>query len=93
MPSGEVNVHKAAQLGNLAELSFVVEFAPERINEATSDTSGGTQTIRHDTLMVGKQRERAIKRNNLAVAQQYPVMLVLGMPTLQSSNACTVSTA
>ena len=37
-------------------------------------------TDRHNTLMLGKQRERAIKRDKMTVAQQYPVMLVLDIP-------------
>ena len=54
----------------------------------TYDANTATQTDRHDTLMVGKQRERAIKRNNLAVAQQYPVMLVLNMPNIVHPYMC-----
>ena len=37
-------------------------------------------TDRHATLMLGKQRERANKRNKLTVAQPYPVMHVLDIP-------------
>merc|ERR1712166_880204 len=32
--AAEVNVHKAAETGNLAELNLVAEFAPERIDKA-----------------------------------------------------------